>query len=134
VKNKLRAAVLVAAAACGMSAPLVLAGPASAATPTCTLIALYQNHYVPASDSVSPRCLMSPGAQSQGVRQLQFSLNACYHKGLATDGIYGDNTKNALAAVQDALNIGVDGKYGPQTARAMNHQGANGHGCGRITF
>jgi hypothetical protein len=134
VKKKIRAVALAAAVACGGAAPLVVAGPAAAVTPTCTLALAYQHHYVPGSDGLSPNCLMSPGAQSQAVRTLQFSLNTCYHKNLATDGIYGTNTKNALYAVQGTLHIGQDGKYGPQTARAMNHEGVSPYGCGRISF
>jgi|tagenome__1003787_1003787.scaffolds.fasta_scaffold11128399_1 peptidoglycan hydrolase-like protein with peptidoglycan-binding domain len=57
----------------------------------------------------------------------------------ATVGICGTNTENALSQVQDQLNIGVDGKYGPHTARAMNHkamnhEGVSPDGYGRISF
>lgn len=137
MKNRMRAAVLVAAAVCGGVAPLVVAGPASAATPTCNIVTWWQDEYVPAEQvgAISPSCLMSRGAVSDSVRQLQRSLNMCYSAGISADRQFGPATESALRRVQTRLGITSDGKYGPQTARAMKHEpGAHAGTCGYITF
>ncbi len=84
-------------------------------------------------------CQLSRGNQSAAVRNLQAHLNLCYWSGsrmsghrsvfttaLATDGIFGDRTHAALAAVQDSHDIGVDGIYGPQTRRTILFAADNG--------
>lgn len=63
------------------------------------------------------RCLMEPGARHVGVEALQNSLKFCYGYNIAVDGIYGTNTKAALAGAQRQHGIADDGVYGPVTAR-----------------
>ena len=65
-------------------------------------------------------CQLGPGSRdAEGVRVLQHALAACNGQALAVDGVYGAETRHALAAVQDALGLEADGLYGPQTRAAM---------------
>ncbi|ELS55678.1 peptidoglycan-binding domain-containing protein [Streptomyces viridochromogenes] len=61
-------------------------------------------------------CTMGSGAQSKSVAMLQRSLNVCYGDdldfSLKVDGIFGSDTKNALAAAQRDEGIRGDGIYG----------------------
>ena len=109
----------------------VLATSASAATPTCTKTVTYQGAYLPAASNGSVTCLLSRGANSDAVRQLQDSMNDCYAARLETtdralwpivqDGDFGGNTEKALRLVQAYVRTTVDGKYGPQTRVKMEH-------------
>ncbi|HVQ90780.1 MAG TPA: peptidoglycan-binding domain-containing protein [Mycobacteriales bacterium] len=131
----IRKAALLAAAALALPISLIQAGPASA-VPQCTIDLVWQNAYVPGEDSgsFSPNCQMGQGAVSNAVRELQFTLNQCYQKNLATDGNFGPATRSALISVQRAAGASADGVYGPQTARAINHPIVASRLCKRITF
>ena len=59
------------------------------------------------------------GSKGKAVEQLQANLNKVMGTKLATDGIFGAATKNALEAFQRRLKLAVDGVYGPHTAAAM---------------
>jgi hypothetical protein len=74
-------------------------------------------------------CNMVRGTHSEAVRQLQRSLNTCYHKGLAEDADFGGHTETALRQVQTAEHIRSDGQYGPQTRDNMCHAIINDGGC-----
>ena len=110
---------------------MAVASSASAATPTCTKTVTYQGAYLPAASNGSVICLMSRGADSDAVRQLQDSMNDCYASRLETtdralwpivqDGDFGANTEKALRLVQAYVRTTVDGKYGPQTRLKMEH-------------
>lgn len=80
--------------------------PASIPTPAPT----------PASPVASPTLL--PGATGSEVVKLQKNLNKFGFR-LAEDGKYGNDTSKAVAGFQTLTKIGVDGKYGPQTAAKM---------------
>ncbi|MFE7895989.1 peptidoglycan-binding domain-containing protein [Streptomyces sp. NPDC057424] len=60
-------------------------------------------------------CQMYKGANSSGVKALQITLNKCYGRSLAEDGIFGTNTKTALIYAQGQEKIGTDGGYGEET-------------------
>ncbi|MEV2239925.1 peptidoglycan-binding domain-containing protein [Micromonospora sp. NPDC049891] len=128
-----RIAATVAVLAATAAVPVLNASPAAAATPQCMLSIVYQNKFVPGNWDLGPNCVMGVGAIGNHVADLQWSLNKCYGKNLATDREFGPKTRDALKQVQSSLKITADGVYGPQTARAMNHR-VNGGGCGRITF
>jgi hypothetical protein len=132
----IRKAALLAAAALAMPLGLIPAGPASAAV-TCDIGLVWQDTFVPGEDSgsFSPNCVMGQGAHSNAVGTLQENLNYCHGQHLAVDNDFGPLTQSALMTVQRALNIAVDGVYGPQTARAMSHNiVGSGGACKRITF
>ncbi|WP_217168758.1 peptidoglycan-binding protein [Streptomyces sp. AC512_CC834] len=60
-------------------------------------------------------CYMNRGAQSKAVSALQTTLNKCYGRNLDVDGIFGNNTRNALIYAQGREDISADGGYGKQT-------------------
>jgi murein L,D-transpeptidase YcbB/YkuD len=64
------------------------------------------------------KCQMGnkPQNTGAGVTKLQQALNHChYYFNLAADGIYGNNTAAAVAAVQGGAGLKKDGLYGPKT-------------------
>ncbi|MGC9541568.1 peptidoglycan-binding domain-containing protein [Streptomyces sp. UG1] len=119
---------LASLALCGAVAAPVIGLSASSAQaasyPTCDNV-----KYVWLTDSVytlqpfytatgSRNCVMGYGAQSNGVRHLQKAIDYCYEN-IGVDGIYGNQTKNAVYRVQEDESIGRDGVYGPETRKAM---------------
>ncbi|MGW0759600.1 peptidoglycan-binding domain-containing protein [Streptomyces sp. NPDC002814] len=83
-------------------------------------------------------CTMGSGAQSASVAMLQRSLNICYSDdldfNLKVDGIFGTNTKNALAAAQRAEEIEGDGIYGKDSRTHLKWEFTRGTTtrCARI--
>jgi hypothetical protein len=137
-------AVAVAALFSGaMLAQTALAGSASAVTPTCNSTNWsYQGAWVPATSSGNVNCNMVRGNYSDGVRQLQDSMNDCYASQLRAigvfplvqDGDFGGNTRRALIKVQQTAGTAADGEYGPNTRRAMLHvTPVFGDPCKRVT-
>jgi len=69
----------------------------------------------------SPRCRLDtahPGTP-EAVLVLQHALAICNGQPVTLDGVYGPETRDAVAAVQAAAGITVDGIYGPETRDAM---------------
>ncbi|MEV4343614.1 peptidoglycan-binding domain-containing protein [Actinoplanes sp. NPDC049596] len=128
---------------------LVAAGPASAdplvsilANPVCTKSVTYQGALVPAASNGSVNCGMVRGANSDGVRRLQDTLNDCYKSALQAvdvypltiDGDFGGNTEKALKKVQSVAGTGADGMYGPLTRKAIKHVDPDyGDPCRRVS-
>ena len=120
-------AVFVAAIAL-LAGGVTVALPASAAVYTCN--DRLSGTYVPINFNASPdtACYLNASNYTvAGTRALQTSYNRCYadsfgytlpngDKYLATDGIYGGQTADAVRIVQDHHNLGQDGLYGPGTA------------------
>lgn len=77
----------------------------------------------------SKSCNMWSGNTSAGIATLQNTLNACYGKSLATDGIFGAGTKNALIQVQKAIGVTADGIYGPSTRDKMKFKNSINLAC-----
>jgi len=109
---------------------------ALAAYPTCN-----DYYYVPVKNSTvsaqfpyfstvragsSLSCVLETGNTGNGVRALQNTLNRCYGKGLATDGVFGNGTYNALLQVQRLAGTTVDGVYGPGTRNAIRWLAGDG--------
>ncbi len=59
--------------------------------------------------------LLRQGADNSFVFLLQFILNTQYGFNLAVDGIFGQNTENAVRQFQENNNLAVDGIVGPKT-------------------
>ncbi|XVU25343.1 peptidoglycan-binding domain-containing protein [Actinoplanes sp. CA-054009] len=145
--KRLAAMAFVAAGIGGFQ--LVAAGPASAdpmvsilANPVCTKAVTYQGALVPAASNGSVNCGMVRGANSDGVRRLQDTLNDCYPNELKdvkvyplmVDGDFGGNTEKALKKVQSVSSTGADGMYGPLTRKAIRHTDPNyGDPCRRVS-
>jgi hypothetical protein len=64
-------------------------------------------------------CVLGVGNSGNGVRKLQGALHHCYDNSVAIDGIYGQDTRDAVAEVQRIKGIPADGVYGPQTRDEM---------------
>ncbi len=70
---------------------------------------------------VEPRLLMlkSPMMRGADVRVVQHALNQRNNAGLATDGVYGSSTRDAVLDWQRREHIEVDGIVGPQTRSSL---------------
>jgi len=68
-----------------------------------------------------PRLLMlkSPMMKGPDVGVIQSALNQRGHVGLASDGVYGPLTRNAVLNWQQSEHIDVDGIVGPQTRSSL---------------
>ncbi|MBZ6283197.1 peptidoglycan-binding domain-containing protein [Streptomyces olivaceus] len=132
---KKRMAAALGTLVLGTGIALAAPGMAQAASyPTCNALKsvtvtdklfTYQPYY---TGTGSRNCEMSRGAQSDGVHALQNAIRACYRT-IASDGIYGPDTEEAVKSVQRTENAGVDGVYGPKTRKAMDwplYQGGAG--------
>jgi peptidoglycan hydrolase-like protein with peptidoglycan-binding domain len=132
------AALFAGALAAGLLAGT--AATASAASyPTCNGVKkvdlgnnywIHQPYY---TGTGSRNCVMSRGAQSDAVSQLQVAMWWCY-SGLMEendiDGIYGPMTRNAVYELQGLEKVGQDGVYGPETRKAMEWPGGLGNESG----
>lgn len=97
------------------------------ATSTASTLFTASSHLV--SDSCPPTCAnpinACPPSQQSGdsndwVKVIQFRLNVLNNAGLATDGIFGQNTKTAVIEFQDFHGIGGGGgAVGDRTWSAM---------------
>ncbi|YAL83421.1 peptidoglycan-binding domain-containing protein [Dermacoccaceae bacterium W4C1] len=127
------AATTVALTALASFGAAAVPGTAEAAGATCT-----SGSYTSGSDTVyrpnhggSRSCYLngSVNVSKTGTAALQKALNRCYGKHLDVDGIYGKNTKAALASVQKGTR---DGLYGPATASYLKVPVQYHHGDGKI--
>jgi peptidoglycan hydrolase-like protein with peptidoglycan-binding domain len=73
-----------------------------------------KSEFVRATNSILER-----GDRGEAVAELQRKLNALGFDCGAVDGVFGAKTESALISFQKAAKIGVDGIYGPQTAKAL---------------
>jgi peptidoglycan hydrolase-like protein with peptidoglycan-binding domain len=125
----LKAALATALLAAGLG--VATAGPAEAATPTCTSWTTYYAPYttsyvvhVPSAGSQTgvTNCILKQGNHNEAVTVLQRGLKYCHGDNISIDGDYGPQTRGAVLALQkranDAFGAGIaeDGEYGPQTA------------------
>ena len=79
---------------------------------------------VPFASNGSTNCYMTVGNTGGGVSALQAALIYCNdHAAIAADGVYGQQTKNAVWTFQSNRSrldgLGVDGVYGVNTRNAM---------------
>lgn len=99
----------------------------ASAYPTCDTAQGFNRASVPSVSSTGSRdCVMGQGAQSAGVRALQYTINECYidlgripNARLAEDGQFGSRTRAALVNTQRYAGTSPDGVYGPKTRQAI---------------
>ncbi|MFI6938964.1 peptidoglycan-binding protein [Streptomyces sp. NPDC050418] len=92
------------------------------------------NAYLPAYGT-NINCYMNPGAQSNAVKALQKNLNWCYGRKLTVDGIFGNDTRDALEYAQGEEDISADGGYGEQSRTHLQwrwYENRNLWYCGRL--
>ena len=63
--------------------------------------------------------MLKRGSMGMQVEHLQKFLNAKFYACLATDGIFGTHTYNALKLAQSSLGLSADGIYGTRTRTAF---------------
>ncbi|KAK0648500.1 hypothetical protein B0T16DRAFT_408305 [Cercophora newfieldiana] len=76
-------------------------------------------------------CIMNEGAEGEGVRSLQYSLNECYGTApefhLTVDGKYGPKTKKTVKEIQSWYKeLKEDGIWGPKTGATLDWVGKKG--------
>ncbi|MFD8013617.1 peptidoglycan-binding protein [Streptomyces sp. NPDC058955] len=115
----------VGAAAAVIVGTIAAAPAASAADGYCgSSVSAERNGYwtfVPATSGGSTSCVMSRGASSEAVTELQQALTICH--GLDTggiDGVYGAKTEAAVRTVQSQHGLSADGIYGPNTRNVVS--------------
>ena len=59
------------------------------------------------------------GDRGEAVRTMQVMLTACGYDTYGADGIFGNNTRNALMKFQEDHHLDVDGIYGPNSRDAL---------------
>jgi hypothetical protein len=70
--------------------------------------------------TASVECIMSEGSDDEdAVRALQDALVRCNGQDIAVDGDYGQQTRQAVARVEEENGLSVDGTFGPETRDAM---------------
>lgn len=81
----------------------------------------------------SRNCLLGYGNASQAVLALQLAVNYCYNTSTnGIDGIFGNGTKSGVTTVQGKVGVKKDGIYGNNTHNAMRFWGYHdkyGHHC-----
>jgi peptidoglycan hydrolase-like protein with peptidoglycan-binding domain len=122
----------------GLAGGVLVSQPTAAAAPSCTdnstIVRFGSSYTIPSigRNTGNLNCILGVGNQSAAVSNLQANLNLCYWAGssipgrrpilserLATDGIYGPRTREAVRAAQRDASITADGVYGPQTRRSI---------------
>ena len=71
-------------------------------------------------DEASVGCEMGAGGgDADAVRALQRALVTCHGQDIPVDGVYGEQTEQAVASVQKQSGLAVDGTFDPRTRDAM---------------
>lgn len=80
---------------------------------------LHTNVPTTAHQNRNTNCLLRYGDRGAGVLVLQDALSRCLAP-ITLDGIYGQETQNAVRFVQGSAGVPVDGIYGPKTRDVMD--------------
>jgi hypothetical protein len=137
-----RGATVLATTALAVGMTVAFSGTAQAATPECRgTTQLHEQPEYNEMPTTAPRsgqwkCTLGPGDgyvgdQYHAVWILQRSLNKCYGQGIAVDGKYEGETREAVRNVQRFHNhfgagLAEDGLYGPNTAFYMEFVNTQG--------
>lgn len=68
--------------------------------------------------------LLKWGSRGESVKRLQNALNSLMQAGLIVDGVFGENTYNAVIAFQASKGLKQDGVVGKNTYAALNWGGS----------
>ncbi len=74
----------------------------------------------------SADCIVKFGDVGAFVAALQTNLNVCYRQNLRADGIYGTQTRSAVARVQRIIGVPADGVWGRRSTVASKWRVASG--------
>jgi murein L,D-transpeptidase YcbB/YkuD len=74
----------------------------------------------PKKKYILPEGILDRTDKGERVKQLQIALTAAGFSTKGTDGIFGNNTENALKNFQKKYALPADGIYGPKTKLALN--------------
>ena len=74
--------------------------------------------YLP-RDNINNYPLIKSGSRGNFVFLLQFILNNQYGANLSVDGIFGNNTRNAVLKFQQENSLSADGIVGPNTWKTL---------------
>lgn len=80
---------------------------------------------VPANAAISTSTLLKPGVNSNSVKWLQRNLNVLGYKSGTADGIFGNNTTEAVKRFQRDYNLTADGLAGTNTINKLNDVSIN---------
>lgn len=69
--------------------------------------------------TAATNCTLALGSSGAGVYVLQDALRRCYGQNIAQDAQYGSATRQAVKNVQAFHGLSADGVYGPNTRNAM---------------
>lgn len=122
---RLRSIVVSLALTIGALGAAVVAAPSAAALPTCGGMSVWHDGFdyyerpTTANNTKNISCVLGVGSRSTAVTYLQSALRRCYGQAIAVDGIYGQQTRNAVINVQRFHRITADGVFGPQTNFVM---------------
>ncbi|NUT32887.1 MAG: peptidoglycan-binding protein [Hamadaea sp.] len=108
---------------------LVYASPAQA-LPLCTHYKAVtasddasKKTWVPATSGGDTSCTLYEGVyNNMAVETLQSALVECYAMNITVDGDFGPATKSALKQVQSMIGVTSDGQYGVYTRDRIRHQ------------
>jgi hypothetical protein len=102
-----------------------------AAAPTCNVVASFHGAWIPYYNGTPSTvdCIMVRGYNSSAVRQLQRTLNLCYHDHLAESSEFDGATETALRRAQRGAGTTPNGQYGRETRKVMLHESTNGGHC-----
>jgi len=106
------------------------------ATPTCNEVVSFDEAWVPYYNGTpsTADCNMARGDNSPAVRQLQRTLNICYHGQLVENGDFDGATEMALRRTQRMAGTTPDGRYVRETRRVMRHEPTNGGSCVHVAM
>lgn len=93
---------------------------------TPAIAALFSGELFSSEETV--QTLSKVGSQGEEVRQIQKKLTELGYDPGKADGIYGQQTKNAVIAFQKAKGLSADGIAGPKTLKALGISQDQGQG------
>ncbi|MFE5946461.1 peptidoglycan-binding protein [Streptomyces sp. NPDC056480] len=125
MKRPLAALAMTAVSILGMMtvAPSANAADGTCTSTTNVWRSYNKNNYVstvPTTGSGSTSCIMQQGASGYHVFVLQYTLHFCHGYNIRMDHQYGPETAAAVRSFQASKGLAADGIYGPNTRNALS--------------